>query len=52
MSEYIDYWTRTQNGEELLEVKNPFHYTEVYKIPLVTPENEANYFRKVIKSPF
>lgn len=52
ISDYIDYWTRTKNGEILTEVKNPSDYEEIQTIPLVTPENESNYYRRVIKAPF
>lgn len=52
IADYVDYWIRSKNGEILPAISNPGAFTESQTIPLVTPENESNYYRRVVKAPF
>lgn len=53
VQQYIDYWYRLQNGEtDLTEIKNPTDYITTYSLNLVTPDNENQYYRRVVKNSF
>lgn len=52
ISEYINYWKRKNiDKENIDEILNPTEYIETYNIPIITTENESNYYRRVVRNP-
>lgn len=52
VQEYAKWWLSYEKKETSEIMENPSDYIKDYDLTLVTPSNENNFYRRVVKTPF